>query len=294
LLDAPGGTARQALLPDIAETSGMKLEQANAAQQTVQRGAMLVGPAIAGGLIVWLGSSNVLWLDAATFVVSAILFALAIPSGQAEPIAKSGYIQQLKEGLLFIRQDRLLFTLVATVAITNFLDSPIFAVILPVFAKETFGEATQLGFMLSAFGAGAVLGTVFFGIFGDRLPRRWTFVISFILVGIPFWILAMAPPYPIVLAALFFAGIAAGPLNPLLMTVSQERIPAEMRGRVFGMITAMALMAAPLGMVVSGYAVEYFSVSLTLILIASCYLLVTVVQALNPALREMDRPANGS
>ena len=160
--------------------------------------------------------------------------------------------------------------------------------ILPVFANETYGEAAQLGLMLSTFGAGAVFGTALFGAFGRRLPRRGTFITSFVLVGIPIWIVALGPSLPIVLAALFASGVAAGPINPLIMTVSQKRIPLDMRGRVFGMITAMALVAAPIGIVAAGYIVDAIGVNATLAAIAACYLLVTVSQAFNPALREMN------
>ncbi len=288
LLDAPGNTARLSLLPDVAETSGMALERANAAQQTVQRSALLIGPAIAGVLIASIGSTTVLWIDAATFAISALIFLIAVPSGKTLPIPESQYLQQLLEGLRFIREDKLILSLVITVAITNFLDMPIFGVVLPVFAGEVYGAATQLGLLISAFGAGAVLGALLYGAYTYRLPRRAVFVISFLLVSAPIWVLSLSPSLPVALAAIFAAGLAAGPLNPIIMTVTQSRVPAEMRGRVFGMITAMALIAAPLGMLVVGYAVEYVGVSATLATIAFFYLLVTGVQALNPALKAMD------
>ena len=72
LLDAPGNTARVSLLPDLAQAGGVDLERANALTQAIQRGAILVGPAAAGLLIAWIGSSNVLWLDAGTFLISAL------------------------------------------------------------------------------------------------------------------------------------------------------------------------------------------------------------------------------
>ncbi|MFN2204250.1 MAG: MFS transporter [Caldilineaceae bacterium] len=288
LLDAPGNTARLALLPDVAESSGFSLERANAAQQLIHRASFLVGPIIAGALITIVGTTNVLWLDALSFGVSATLFAVAVPGGKAAPVAETGYLQELRDGLRFIRADRLILTLVITVAITNFLDTPLFAVVLPVFAKQFLGNAAQLGLMISVFGAGAVLGTLLYGAFAHRFSRRWTFVTAFLLVSIPFWIVSLAPPLPIVLAALFCSGVAAGPLNPVIMTVTQSRVPAEMRGRVFGMMSALAFMAAPLGMVVTGYCTERLGVSTTLAGIAFFYLLVTAIQAFNPTLRDMD------
>jgi MFS family permease len=289
LLDAPGNTARTALLPDIAGAAGVGLEQANAASQTIQRATMLVGPANAGVLIAVVGTSNVLWLDAASFGISAGLFALAVPSGKRQPAASSPYFERLKEGLRFVRGDRLILTILLTVAITNLLDTPLFAVILPVFAQRVYGDATRLGVMISAFGAGAMLGALAYGVIGDRLPRRLTYITTFFLISLALWVLAFGPPYPAIVSALFFAGLVAGPINPLLMTVIQERIPAELRGRVFGTVTAVALIVTPLGMVLAGFAVERLSLTVTLIIIAASYLLVTGGQFFNPALRKMDR-----
>lgn len=81
----------------------------------------------------------------------------------------------------------------------------------------------------------------------------------------------------------------SGPINPLIMTVAQEHIPPEMRGRVFGMVSAGAFVAAPLGMVLAGYLLEYSSITITILIIASGYLLVTVAQMFNKSLRAMNR-----
>jgi MFS family permease len=109
-----------------------------------------------------------------------------------------------------------------------------------------------------------------------------------VLVSLPLWVLAFMPPYPVALGVLFLTGLVAGPINPVLTTVAQERVPTELRGRVFGTMTAVAYVVIPLGMVLAGLAVEQFSVTVTLLIIAASYLLVTAAQFLNPVLHEMD------
>ncbi len=294
LLDVPGNTARYALLPDVSAAAGVSLERANAAQQMIHRGGMLVGPALAGVLIAWLGTSNVLLIDAATFAFSAGLFFLAVAAPQ--PVARESkeadesYLSQLKTGLRYLRTDRLIRTIIVVVSITNFLDAPVFAVLLPVYAQETLGAATGLGFMIAAFGAGAVLSALAFGVMGSRLPRRLTFITAFAAASTPFWVLAASPPYLVAAASLFVGGLAAGSLNPLILTVAQERIPRELRGRVFGLVMAVAFAAAPLGMLLAGYLAETISVTTTLLVVAIAYVVVTTAQYANPVLREMDHP----
>lgn len=80
LLDAPGGTARDSLVPDLAERAGVRLERVNAMSQTLWRTSGLLGPPLAGVLIAALGTSAVLFLDAASFAVSAGLVAGVVPS----------------------------------------------------------------------------------------------------------------------------------------------------------------------------------------------------------------------
>jgi MFS family permease len=290
LLDAPGNTARASLLPDLAQAGDMELERANAYTQAIQRGSVLVGPALAGLLITWIGSSNVLWLDAGTFAISAIIFMFTIPTTTYKAASDSKYLDDLKEGLRFLRQNRMILTLVITVSITNFLDAPLFSVVLPVYAKEIFGDATKLGIIFSSFGAGATIGTLIFSAIGPRLPRRLTYILSFVMVGLPFWFLAFKPPFLLVAVLMFIIGIMASPINPLIMTVTQEHIPPEMRGRVFGMISAGAFVATPLGMLLSGYLLELSSITFTILVIASGYLLVTVGQVFNKSLHAMNRP----
>ena len=82
-LDAPGHTARQSLVPDLAGRAGMGIERANSAFQGIQFASLLLGPPLAGLLITLFAPGNVLWIDAATFVVSAALVATLVPSRAA-------------------------------------------------------------------------------------------------------------------------------------------------------------------------------------------------------------------
>jgi predicted MFS family arabinose efflux permease len=82
-------------------------------------------------------------------------------------------------------------------------------------------------------------------------------------------------------------GLAAGPINPLLATIAQERVPASLRGRVFGIVSAGAFAALPLGVLFAGYLVEWLGLRITILGVAGGYLLVTLSLLVNPAIREM-------
>jgi MFS family permease len=289
LLDAPGSTARAALVPELARAAEMPLERASSLIQIVERASRLVGAPLAGLLVAILGVQNILWLDAVTFAISAAMVAFFVPVYQTiVPAIKRRYSADLVEGLQFLRQDRLLLVIVGTVMITNFLDAAKGSVILPVYAREVYNSAVALGLMFGLSGGGAVIGALAYGMVGNRYSRRWVFVGAFIAVSLPIFILAALPPLPVVLLAQFVSGIAAGPINPVLSTIEYERIPPDMRGRVLGTITAGAWMAMPLGVLLGGYAIEWMGLVTTLLVVGSCYLLTTLSLAFYPVLKLMD------
>lgn len=290
LLDAPGNTARSALLPDLAKIARMRLERVSATTQAIERGSRLIGAPLVGVLIAVIGPSSVLWIDAATFFFSAALVALAVPriaatANEAEP---KRYFDGLLDGVRFIWNDGLIRTIILAVLVTNFLDAPSGAVIAPVYARQQFGSSVELGLMFAAMGGGAVLGAIAYGARGHELPRGTTFAFAFILTGLRFWVLAAFPSLPVILITLVVAGIAVGPLNPIISTTMYERIPDHLRGSVFGTITASAMLATPLGILLGGFALEQIGIQWSLIALGAAYLIATGSLALNSEIRAMD------
>jgi MFS family permease len=80
LLDAPGGTARAALIPDMAKLADVPIDRASASIQVVERGSRLIGAPLGGVLIAAVGPAGALWIDALTFAVSAGMIFVAIPA----------------------------------------------------------------------------------------------------------------------------------------------------------------------------------------------------------------------
>lgn len=299
LLDTPGGTARDSLIPDLANLAGARLEQVNAISQTLWRIAGLLGPLLTGVLITLLRPSKVLFLDAATFVIAAALVAGIVPSPSATtsiaavPRVAPSYSAELRAGLAFIRDDRLLTTLIVSFTLLNALGEPLFGVVLPVYTRRIFGSAIDLGFMLAAFAGGGLLGTALFGVWGHHLSRRSSYIGGFLLATVILWPLLALPSLPVLIGILALRGLAGAPLNLLAVTVSQERIPPQMRGRVFGIGRAVALAATPLSMVFVGYLIEIGGIRVTLAALATAQLVVTLILVRTSALWQMDQVVNG-
>lgn len=294
LLNAPGGTARRSLLPDLATRAGTTQERANAAAQAIPRLATLLGPPTAGVLIAVLGTTTVLYVDAATFAFSALAIAVAVPSAHdATRATETGgardrYWDELSEGFRFIRRDALLFPLMLTFAVTNFLDAP-FSLLLAVRVAGTTGKAEDLGFLIAAFGAGALIASLLFGVIGHHLPRRVPLLLWMGGFAVANSVFALTPPRPVLLVVLFGMGLAAGLVNPMTGTVMNERIPAALRGRVFGLTTAIGFAAIPLGRGVAGLLAETVGVRLVYAGIAAAYTVILCVTLVIPAYRLLNQ-----
>jgi MFS family permease len=290
LLDAPGNTARMAIIPDLAEAGGVSLARANGASQAIQSGSMFLGPPIAGACIAWLGSRDVLWLDAASFAISAAVFLALVPTVATEAPAGRRYLDDVREGLAFIRSDRFLVSMLSIGAIANFAGAPLYSVLLPVYARDWRGNATDLGLLLGGVGAGSLIGALAFSSFGTRFPRRRLALSLSFLSAAPVAILALNPPIWLAVAAMAISGFGDGSVNPLVITVIYERVPAALRGRVIGTLLACILAAAPIGMLVIGWSVRPLGIDLVILIVAAILLLVTLLFALAPALRNLDAP----
>lgn len=295
IFDVPGVAARQSLMPDLAQLGGVPLERANGTYAAMQRAAQLGGPLLAGLVIAMADPRAALWLNAASFLVSAAAVGFFVPNLKAPAPPRKRYLDDLREGLILLRSDELIRTILTIVALSNFLASPVLAVVLPAYGVRVLEDPLALGVLLAAFAGGAFAGAALFGWRGRDLPRRPLFIASFLLSGAPFALLGFTTSTLEAGIVLFVIGLAAGPINPLLVTVLQERTPPEMRGRVFGAVVAIAWTAMPLGMALSGIAVERVGSRATLQIIGIAFVVLVAIGSWHRGLRLLEaRPRPSS
>ena len=289
LLDAPGVTAREALLPDLVKLAGTTLERGTSLHDGVSRAANMVGAPLSGVLIALLGPANVLILDAATFAVSALLMRAFVPAPppRDEDAAPEPYFAQLREGFAFLWRTPLVRAVVVMVLITNMLDAAMGGVLMPVYADRVLDSIVALGLMSGAMGLTAFLGTLVFAWIGHRLPRVSTLVAGFTLGGPSrFFLLAALPGAGPAIAGFAVAGIGIGPINPILGTLQYERVPERLRARVFGAVSAGVMAGAPVGALLGAGLVELIGLQETFLVFGTVYLACTLSPLWVPAWRD--------
>jgi MFS family permease len=292
-VDMPGYTARRSLLPGLANLAGMPKERANSADQSIRQIADFVGPPLAGVLVAIIGATGVLWINASTFAVSALAVFFGVPSlvgrsGEGRRLGPRAYLAELKEGFAFLRRDKLLSAIVAVAAGFGLLASPLFTVVLVLYAQRNYGDPASFGLMLGAFGGGLLVSSVLFGAFGHRLPRRAAFSVALVGQTLPIWVLAFSPPLAISVVALALVGLIGGPVNPIIFTIIQERTPEGLLGRVIGATVSLAGATAPLGAALAGWLLGVVGTTPVIIVIAAGMLALSLGLVLNPTVRDMD------
>jgi MFS family permease len=292
LLNTAGTTARQSLLPDLIALADVPAERANAWYQTIFNFASLAGPILAGIAIPLIGTSNVLWLDAASFLFSALAVALFVPAPRTPARQRAApYLAQLREGVRFIYRERLLLALTATATATGFLGPAFFNAILPIYAQQEYGDARALGVLRGGWGAGLLLGSLLYAAIAQRVPRRLAYALAYSVGVLPFSLILWTPPLAVSVTAMVVAAIAFGPLQALRLTIQQERTPEGLRSRVFGTSNAVMFLAAPLGTMVFTSMVPGWGVIATIATMVGLWVAIAVTIWLTPTFRGMDRPA---
>lgn len=303
LFDTPGQTARRVMLPQLSERAGVRLEQSVGLLDGSERLAKLLGASAAGLLVAVFGPTAALFVNAATFAMSAGLTAIFVPRiaptivprtapTTAHATAPTSYWSDLAEGCRFIVRDPLMRVIVALVLFTNLLDAARGSSLLPLYANDRLGGAAALGLLVAVMGGCALVGNVAFGFVAHRVPRRLALVVCFTLAGGPTGAaFAFGASLPVLVSVTAVAGFAAGAINPILGAVQLERVPEHMRGRVFGLVNAGAWAGVPFGALLGGITADTIGLSLAFGVSAVLYALATLTPLVGGPWRQMERGA---
>jgi MFS family permease len=296
ILDVPGLTARRLLLPDLSARSGYRPEAMNSAFEVLQGAAAIVGPALAGLLIGPMGAVNLLWITAGTFAVSALLIGIFGPATKPDTAhadtSPTSFLGEVFAGLGYLRRDRLLLALAISLTVINFISGAFGNVAIPVVVEDRFGSASRFGLLLTAMGAGTLIGGMTYGAIGHRFRsrRRRIWLVGFAAESLLIWTFVAHASYSVIVAVAVLGGLLVGPINPLLVTIRFERIPVALRGRVFATFSALATAASPIGMAGMGFVLETYGIETGLFALAVLATAVGIGSIFVPVLREMDLP----
>jgi MFS family permease len=289
VLLALSGVATAAFQPGYASVIpriARDVQKANAAIRVAESLVAVAGPAAAGLLLAFSSVSTVIAIDAATFGASAACL-LAMRLTISRSPKRSRFRGDLIEGWQAFRTHRWLWSVIVIFMLFQTTVNGPFITLGQSIITIEHGEGA-LGFIMSMFGVGSVLGGLVAARFKPRHPLRAGAVA---LAGGIFSLLSVALQLSPPMIAAGYALHGAGGAFWVIMFHSsvQTQIPRDVLGRVHAYDVAGSLVMRPVGQVAAGPAALLVG-TIPVLFFSSTMLLVTVVLLLAvPAIRNMRR-----
>jgi MFS family permease len=245
----------QAVIPAL--TSEEQRLAANSVAWSAGRLVQVLASAFAGGLIGLIGTDAAFAVNAATFVVSALLIArLRIPAhaGQLGAGTKRGlgsYYGDARAGLSYALKDRFVSRLLGVQALASFATGATSAMLV-VLSERHLGLAPEgFAWLIGAIGFGALVGPLIPNTFArDYRDAKWLFA-PYVIRGVGDVLLAVFTPLPVALGILFVYGLNTSTGMVVFSSTVQRAVPDEVRGRVFTLLDvswhAMRLLSLGIG-----------------------------------------------
>lgn len=290
--DGPGLTAREALLPQVAQRSSVGVDRLVALREGVGGVVMLVGPAVAALLLSVLDGSAALLITAGTsFLAAAVTLFLprdvGAVAGERTGASPGAALAYLREGWAVLFHSPFLLCVTVLNLLLFTVLTAVQGLLLPVHFT-LLGQEAKLGLVLSSLAGGMLIGAGIYAAVGKAIPRRTWFVCGLLgsVVGIA--LIGFLPPLLVVVAGAVVLGMSGGVLSTVIGVLMTERIPDHVRGRVTGTQNAVLTAAPSIGVLGASVAVEYASVTAAGILIVAVWVVTVVAALLVPPLRDLE------
>lgn len=255
--------AENAFLPTL--VSEDQLVAANALNGLNNNLARLTGPAIGGAIMAGLGFQAVILIDAATFVIAALMIAAIRTGSSTHEVEPAGSApapdvrrvwREWQEGLQRVMRSRaltLLFMLEAVLAVGQGAMSVLFT---PFATDILKTDSVGIGLLMSAQAVGGLLGSVVIARVGNRTDLwkllGWSCLIFGLIDGVLFNYPIFFPGLAIGIAALIVVGVPGAGVATGLTTALQKETEDAYRGRVFGALLTTSALFELLGMGIAG------------------------------------------
>ena len=255
------------------------LPNAIALNSSIFNGARVVGPAIAGFAIAWIGEGWCFFLNGVSFfAVILALLAMRINKVQRKPSEESP-LQNLLQGFRYAMSDRPTRSALLLLSMLSLLGLQ-YSVFMPIFANDVLHSGARgLGLLMSAAGVGAVLGALQFAARTSYQGlAKWIAAMS-VICAIGLISFSQSHIFWISCAVLFAVGFAATSQMAATNTTIQNRVPDELRGRVMAVYATMFMGVQPIGALLAGGIAKRIGAPLTLAFFGSLCLVGSLVFA---------------
>lgn len=243
VVDSP---TRQAFVPQLVRSED--IGSAASLNGVLMNGSRVLGPALAGALIVSVGTTACFAVNAATYVVGLATLIRVRPTYPARRSETPGGVRQ---AVAYVSRHQQLYVPLAMVALVGLVVFN-FNLVLPLLAKFTYhGNGGTYGLLSTLLSVGAVAGSLTVGAMGH--PRRRTLVFSCFAFGVSLALTAVMPTVAGACLALLLTGFTGYVLITTASTSLQVHAAPEYRGRVMALWVLVFLGTTPIGNLAIGW-----------------------------------------
>ncbi len=277
----------RSLLPDLVEDKD--LDAANMLWSFNLNLSLVVGPAVAGILVASFGGLSVLFIDAATFAVMAIV-AVTLPnvnrtSHSAEaPLAERLGIHQLWN-MKIVRATTLL-------SLVFFFSYGPLEAALPLYSNAVLQtDARGYGLLWSALAVGALIGTLGSTMLSRHMRLGLVLPLIALLWGASLLPMVFINNLWLACGLLLLGGLMWGPYTPMETTLLQRNVPKAQLGRVFGARSTLLTGGSPLGLAIGGILLAFVPSTTVIALSATACIMVGLGGLISPTFRGVSLPS---
>ena len=234
---------------DVLEPVGL-LRQGNGLINVGFAAAFVGGSALGGVLVEVFSVTTALALDAASFLIVALILAAGrgLPEAHPEPVS---FRERIAGGIAYVRSQPAIRLLLIGEGVAIVL----FTLVVPievVYAKETLGtDDAGYGLLISSWGAGVVLGSaVFLG--ATRHSPRLLVLLSTLAIGVAYFGIGSVRVLWAACTLSVLGGLGNGVQWVSVMTALQEATPQDLQARVTGLLESIASGATGIGFLLGG------------------------------------------
>lgn len=287
----------QSYMPVLVDRSN--LVEGNTKLEISRSVAQVSGPAVAGFLIQWIGGAKAVAVDALSFLLSAIaLSTIRTAEPDPRPAAASGatgFAAEMKEGIVVVFKNPLLWRIAGCTATSNLGSSMVFGAVLLIFMyRDLRLSAAVVGIIFAIGSVGGLIGAFLASGISRRLGLGLTLGIATVMDGLAVLLTPLAllgAPVIVLSATGLVTGLGVPVYNINQVSLRQAITPDRVQGRMNATMRTIVWGTFPLGGVLGGILGTTVGVVPTIILGGVLSTLAALWIFLGPVIRVKEQPA---
>jgi len=275
---APYFSVQRSVVPELVGEDQAAVAQATALFQAANRLTIFLGPPLAGVLISVIGTASVLYVDAASYLLSfALVFVFVHPPEVPAPEDAHGVLA----GVRFMLGDKLLRIWTPAFTVVDICWMLLFASLPVLVVTQYDANPRILGWLFGALGGGALVGAFVSMLAVRRFDALALGSTAFALQMASLWLLAVPGSWLVPFAGMAAAGFFMSNVNAPIQTLTMLRIPRDLRTQSFAVFGVFNCIGAPIGLLLAGWALGTFDTRsvLAVVLILDTAAVVTFIAA---------------